>query len=157
MVISFDSLPAYVQLVINEHERWITTNGRYGRLGVLIEENLRFADLSGRNLGAMVLRRTCLASADLSNCDLTLADLTDADLSAANLKGAQLAGANFSGSRLVEALLGGAQFEPISLLRANGTPTGHWQETNLEKADLTGAELTGVDFSSCNMAGVIMD
>src|ERR671911_279945 len=93
--------------------------------GPLIEPNLTRADLSGRNLSEVNLRR-----AELSEANLTGADLSGTNLSEANLSRADLMGANLTGAKLTGADL---------------------READLSGADLSGADLSGADLSTASL------
>jgi uncharacterized protein YjbI with pentapeptide repeats len=95
-----------------------------------------------------------------SDCDLQGADLYDANLSNINLAGANLQGAefintsgtvvDFAGANLSGANLDGATFQYVNLTGADlasATATGTAVLFRLTDADLTGANISNIDFS----------
>ena len=82
------NLTPHLRRVFDEHETWIESNGEDGLRGTLIDENLRYIDLAGRDLSAMELRGCELVGADLSRCTMMMTDLANADLRDATLRGA---------------------------------------------------------------------
>lgn len=111
-----------LEQIIENHEHWLNED-------VDGWENMR-ADLSGANLGEVILRGISLEFADLSGADLSDADLSGADLSDANLRYADLRGTNLSGADLSGANL---------------------RNANLSGADLRDAILSGANLSRTNL------
>ena len=72
--------------IIDNHKKWLQSDGEEGERADLSYANLRYADLRYANL----------RYADLSSADLSSADLRYADLSYANLRYADLRYANLS-------------------------------------------------------------
>jgi uncharacterized protein YjbI with pentapeptide repeats len=114
------------------------------------------ADLSTRDVVAMLYTAAPGSSPDLAGKDLTRLDLAGVDFKGARLRRANLFGADLSGSNLAKADLAGANLD-------RATITG----TSFAGADLAGASLQrpnvfstleGVageapDFSNANLAG----
>ncbi|HKX30171.1 MAG TPA: pentapeptide repeat-containing protein [Blastocatellia bacterium] len=117
---------------------------------ILINTNLKRAQLRGTHLRRAYLSRALLNYADLSEAILSLAQLNRAQLNGANLhrasldgallKLAVLSGADLSLANLSAANLGGAELNGANLCGAD-----------LTGADLTGADLTGADLSEANL------
>jgi hypothetical protein len=114
----------------------------------LCSADLRQADLRGKNLSYLDLSSLCLAGADLSGCEIGAASFKNADLSGANLGNARakagvvdFTGANLQGANLAStychANYTNANLRDAILTRVDGS------------ANLNGADLTGVDLSTC--------
>ena len=101
----------------------------------------------------MVLRETKLRGANLSKCILALTDLTNADMENANLSGAALLGTNFRGANLARAKLQNAIFRSMEIMDKVGKPTGRFQKTDLDMANLIGATVSDFDLSQCSVDG----
>lgn len=93
--------------ILEQHRKWVTSQGRIGRCA-----NLTGADLSGADLSRVNLQGASLRKASLAGADLSLADLRGACLIQANLRKA-----NLLGTTLREAALQGANLEGVSGLR----------------------------------------
>ena len=81
--------PKTLDKILDEHKKWLQSNGEEGQKADLREANLRGADLREADL-----RRADLCRADLREADLRGADLCGANLCEADLRGADLRGAN---------------------------------------------------------------
>ncbi|MBD2694908.1 pentapeptide repeat-containing protein [Anabaena catenula] len=123
------------------------------KLGVPLNSiQLAGADLSGADLSGADLSRADLSGADLSDADLSDADLSRADLSRADLSRAKLPN-NLQAADLSDANLTGAKFGSFGvnlnyakLTRANLTGATFGFSATFIFTDLSGANLTGVDF-----------
>lgn len=71
---------AKLNKILDEHKKWLRTNGNEGQ-----RANLRYADLSSADLSYANLISANLRYADLSSADLSYADLRSADLRSADL------------------------------------------------------------------------
>ncbi|MGA2224185.1 MAG: pentapeptide repeat-containing protein, partial [Syntrophobacteraceae bacterium] len=91
--------------ILDEHKKWVKSEGKEGSIAnltgaklndadlskaCLIQGNLSWADLTGANLSRAELWAANLSGADLTGADLSRADLTRAYLTKANLTGADL-------------------------------------------------------------------
>lgn len=103
--------------IIEEHQKWIVTNGDKGQKADLSMADLRMADLSMKNLRKANLVKADLRETDLREADLSFANLTETDLSFANLIQANLYEANLSNAKLSLSHLSEANFaiKPKSL------------------------------------------
>lgn len=127
--------------------------------------DLSNADLSNANLSSVNFRQSNLtgvdfANADLSDADLSNADITDADFSSANLSGAALSrikgfheadffAADFSQQRLRD-------FEFTSIPSDRRVEDGpRKKRTTLQRADFSGADLSGADFRCADLRGAV--
>ncbi|MEO1042881.1 MAG: pentapeptide repeat-containing protein [Pseudomonadota bacterium] len=136
---------------------------RYADLArrVLIEEDLRGADLELANLDQSKLERANLTRANLreaslqnanlwyanlTEVDLQLANLTDADLGVVNLTDADLRAANLTGANLV-----GANFTNAELSPTNFREARLWH-ASLSSAHLSGANLSDAELQAANLA-----
>jgi uncharacterized protein YjbI with pentapeptide repeats len=102
--------------------------------------NLQEADLTGSNLKEANFSYAKLPSANLTQADLSQANLGNADLTGANLTGAKLLTANLGYANLTQANVDQVDFSNAKLSGANLS-----YATNLDKAILAGADLTGAD------------
>lgn len=67
--------PDELQNVLNDHRRWLESEGTHGR-----KADLRCCDLSNRNLFGVDLRMSVLRDIDFSRTNLRTANLKQADL-----------------------------------------------------------------------------
>ncbi|MDE2638806.1 MAG: pentapeptide repeat-containing protein [Chloroflexota bacterium] len=134
----------------------------------LSKSNLTDADLSGTNLSLANLSESILAYANLINSNLSHARLEKADLSVAKINRADFSHADLTGANLSdflpeeygETLLNDEAFD--YMLKARGYTyvnlshatlrDAKMQRMLLEPADLTGADLTRVDFTGSRIA-----
>ena len=105
--------PKTLDKILDEHKKWLQSNGEEGKKANLREADLCGANLCGANLcGANLcganLREADLCGANLCRADLRRADLRRADLRRADLRRADLCGANLHGANLRGADLCGA-------------------------------------------------
>ena len=119
-----------LEMILEEHKRWLITNGKVGE-----RADLSYTDLSGFNLAEANLSYT-----DLSGADLRCANLRFADLEGANLRGADLSYADLRHAYLVNANLACADL-----------PRAKLAFTNLYCADLRYANLMRVDLDYANL------
>ena len=89
--------------ILEQHKKWIESNGVEGKRANLRGANLGGADLKGAYLRDADLRGAYLRGANLGGADLRSAylggaDLESADLRSADLRGADLEGANLGGA-----------------------------------------------------------
>ena len=129
-----------LNLILEQHQLWIETNGVQGKL----------ANLTGANLSYANLRGAKLKDADLRRADLRRANLNGAEFHAANLTRASLTRANLNGAILTGAFLTGANLEDVSFINA------YLEGANLEGANLTGANLTGAILRDADLTGAIL-
>lgn len=104
--------------ILQNHILWLNDNNSGQRA------KLRWADLSGADLGDAKLSGADLIGTKLRWANLKYADLRNADISAADLKYADLRNADLSGAKL--------------------------NNTDLRNVDLRGARLNNTDFSQAN-------
>lgn len=134
-----------------------------------LKERLHFQDgsMRGHNLAGARLQNVRLAKAVMQLIDLTGADLrgayfgesdlvkarlSKADLSDSNLRDIRLADADLTGAVLRRAHMAGADLRGALLRSADLSGANLWQAlchaADLTGADLTGANLIGVQFNS---------
>jgi uncharacterized protein YjbI with pentapeptide repeats len=89
-----------LEVILEQHNDWVKSNGRSGRQADLSRLNLEGADLTDTNLQGALLNGTVLKGADLLLTDLQGASLLQANLAGANLLGARLREANLQGATL---------------------------------------------------------
>ena len=122
-----------LNMILKNHELWLTTFRTDGERADLSHTDLSYADLSGANLSGANLKDAYLEGVNLSGADLTEANLQNAclmwtDLVGANLRGADLTGACLAGAKLYFA--------------------------RLASADLSGADLIGADLQNATLTDV---
>ena len=145
--------PDRLKRILQEHQKWVESDGREGEQANLREANLQQSGLSNANLrdadlkGAN-LQRASLYKAKLQKANLYKANLQDANLKEVNLQEALLAGANLQKAKLYQAdlqktALVGANLKEATLVLAN-----------LQKADLLGANLQDANLQDANLEDV---
>lgn len=130
-------LPDQIQKALDDHNRWVESEGRKGKRAELKRFDLKGADLFGSNL----------KSANLSGAGLPCADLSDSDLESARLENADLTGASLAWANLTHANLRCACLREADLRWADL----RWAD--LSEADLNGANLSGADLSNTVLNG----
>jgi uncharacterized protein YjbI with pentapeptide repeats len=143
-------------IFLQEHEKWLETNGKEGKQADLERVNLQGANFSGANLQKADLHEANLQKADLGEADLQEAylegaNLQEADLRKANLKEAFLYMVNFQEATLYKANLQKANLEGANLRQANLI------RANLQQADLAGTKLHKADMSKADMQNTVLD
>ncbi len=117
--------------------------------------DLEEAHLEGADLKFSHLKEAYMMKAHLEGADLTGAHLRGAHLEGANLQGAKLAGARLEKANLQMVDLRGATLQKAHLQQANLRYCDlRGAETNLNKANLEGAHLYGVDLSQADIEGI---
>lgn len=119
----------------------------------LEEAHLEWAELPGAHLEKAYLMHAFLEGADLSKAHLEGALLENADLQEANLTNARLEKANLEHADLRRANLQGAHLKEANLKYADL----RGPETNLIKADLSGAQLYAADLFQAKIEGIKWD
>ncbi len=131
--------------ILDEHKRWISSNGKEGKRADLSKVDFSKADLSRIYLPRTVLSQAILANANLSGANLELADLSEAILANANLSGVILEFSDLSKVDLSKADLSGSNISDSDLSGAN------LENANLKKADLSGVNLTGASLRDADL------
>src|SRR5712692_6270456 len=86
--------------ILEQHQKWVQSQGQEGERADLSDADLRGADLPGANLQGAVLRKTNLKGADLLLADFQGACLMQANLNEANLLGSEFREADLQGATL---------------------------------------------------------
>jgi uncharacterized protein YjbI with pentapeptide repeats len=128
--------------ILEQHRKWVESEGKEGKQADLSEANLR-----GANLQRAELRRAMLQGADLVGTNLKGALLMMANLEGAKLRRAMLQGADLYEANLQRAELRSAMLEGANLTKAD------LRETDLEGAKLRRAKLQRADLSGSNLRG----
>lgn len=117
---------------LDQHQRWIATDGRDGRAAVFDGEDLRplADDLSRYKLTAISAKGVIAVALDFARLELQGANFEDADLRGANFEGADLRGVRLKNARLGHAKFTGADLRPLQM--ASG---------DVMVCDFSGAEL----------------
>ena len=147
--------PDELETILNDHRRWLDSEGRKGQKADLAYAMLKEADLyaaciSGINLQGADLQGADLSEADLYEANLRGANMADAILEWASLDGAQLQRASLQGADLRWANLEGANMEGANLRFAN------LDGANIKGAKLTEADLYGTSLKNTDMQGAIL-
>ena len=137
--------------ILKEHQLWLESDEKSGKMADLSEKNLKFANLRRANLRRANLRGADLLGANLLEANLERADLHGANLFGANLIRANLHKADLFGTNLIRTDLLGANLERANLERAN------LLGANLERADLRSADLFGANLIRANLDGANLD
>jgi len=91
-----------LEKILDDHTRWLASDGKQGVRADLRKAILQEADLHGLNLQGADLEEAHLSVADLMGTNLRLANLQRADLWMADVKDANLQGAQLQGANLAE-------------------------------------------------------
>jgi uncharacterized protein YjbI with pentapeptide repeats len=146
-------LPEDIRTLLHEHDLWIESNGQRGRRGDFRGRDLSDVNLERLNFNGANLSRTNFSGAILAYCQFLLADLSEANLSHANLYMADLMGANLRGANLYRSSLRYANLGPATIWRPGASETGRMWSVNLEKANLSFADLSEANLKEANMSG----
>lgn len=136
---------------VEQHGLWLASQRAQGRQAVLTNVDLRFADLSGRDLREAVFTKVDLERANLKGCRLAAADLRESNLSYAELQGADLSGANLAGARIVGADLTATRLDGATLV---GT---FLDAATLREATLLAVNARRARFTRANMEWAVLD
>ena len=113
LLIDRDQIARHLRRALEEHDEWVRTDGEKGRRAMLKNEDLNFVDLSGQNLGGIVLTGSKLRGSDLSGCVFALADLSGCDLTNANLANTTMLGVVLTGANLSAGRADGDPFQSV--------------------------------------------
>ncbi len=131
---------------------------------LVLDQKLTGIDFTGATVVASAADRDLLAGQDLTGADLAGVDVVGEplDLTGTKLDGANLAGTNLSlatlaGASLTNVSAPGASFEGANLTGGDNTPPANFSgsKTNLQKADFTGADVSGASFVGANLSGAV--
>lgn len=152
---------------------WTYTVGYLvGSTANLLDANLAGAQLAGLDLAGADFEGDTLTAADLADANVTEASFWKADMDGADLAGASAGSASFMQADLASTNLAGVDLSTATLVDAQsgGITTSHapsalppdWTyvdgylagpSSNLDNADLAGANLSNDDFSNAEMNG----
>ena len=136
------------QIIAADRQREETLQNYFDKMAeLLLQDNLREADL----------RETVLFDANLSRAWLLETNLSEAWLSRADLRGAMLAGAWLSSTEMLDVDLSDANLTGAhmrgAILRAANLSGANPRGADLSEADLRFADLSGTDLSMSNLTG----
>jgi nucleoid DNA-binding protein len=141
--------------ILDDHRRWLASEGESGEKANLIGARLVRADLYGLRLSRINFQGADLRGADLSEADLYEANLEDAKLNDAILEWASLDGASLKRADLQGADLRWANLEGTNLTGAN-LRLADFEGANLKGAKLSEADLYGTNLRNTDMQGAIL-
>ncbi len=136
--------------LLEEHARWVESEGREGNRAALANADLAGCNLEGSmlqkaDLAGVDLRKSRLCGADLTGANLLGGDLRDADLSDSRLECAVMEDAKVTGALFVRARLNGARLQGVSGLAGATLRDASLEDViGLTADDLAGTDLTGV-------------
>jgi nucleoid DNA-binding protein len=141
--------------ILDDHRRWLESEGQSGEKATLIGARLVRADLYGLRLSRVNFQGADLRGADLSEADLYEANLEDARLNDATLEWASLDGASLKRADLQGADLRWANLEGTNLTGAN-LRLADFEGANLKGAKLSEADLYGTNLKNTDMQGAVL-
>jgi len=141
--------------ILDDHRRWLESEGQSGEKATLIGARLVRADLYGLRLSRVNFQGADLRGADLSEADLYEANLEDARLNDAILEWASLDGASLKRADLQGADLRWANLEGTNLTGAN-LRLADFEGANLKGAKLSEADLYGTNLKNTDMQGAVL-
>ncbi len=141
--------------ILNDHKRWLDSQGESGEKAILIGARLVRANLYGLRLSRINFQGADLRGADLSEADLYEANLEEAKLNDAILEWASLDGASLKRADLQGADLRWANLEGTNLTGAN-LRKADFEGANLKGAKLCEADLYGTNLKNTDMQGAIL-
>jgi len=141
--------------ILDDHKRWLDSEGKSGQKATLIGARLVRADLYGLRLSWVNFQGADLRGADLSEADLYEANLEEAKLNDAILEWASLDGASLKRADLQGADLRWANLEGTNLTGAN-LRRADFEGANLKGAKLIKAGLYGTNLRNTDMQGAIL-
>jgi uncharacterized protein YjbI with pentapeptide repeats len=122
------------------------------------------ADFTGAEMPWITIKRTPTRGSTWANVDLTRAILTDARISETNMSGATLADADVSRATLSSVSLEGSDLSRINLSAAilrgvqldqSRLPVATMVETEIDVADFTGAQVSGLAVQDATLRGAV--
>jgi uncharacterized protein YjbI with pentapeptide repeats len=141
---------AFLDVRLEEAERWWTTGGKEGHPAMMDGEDLRVIVniFAGRSLTAMSAQDAMGVGVNFSGTMLQSARFDGADLRTANFEGADLRGASFRNANLTRARFAGAQIGPLLI---NNRIVRATDFEGARNADLSGSE--AIHPETANRAG----
>jgi uncharacterized protein YjbI with pentapeptide repeats len=160
---SDESTPEYREIgedelkqILNEHKKWVKSDGKEGKQADLQSANLQYYNLNGA-----ILQKANLKEANLQKANLSSANLQKAILRGAKLQKANLSGANLQKTFLYKADLEKAILNEASMIKANlysaNLKKAKLHRANLHKAILDRANLQKTLFTRANLQKAILD
>ena len=123
--------------VLEQHQSWVTSNGRTGAPAVLDGEDLRplGRDLAKYQLTAVSARHALAVAVNFAGMQLQGANFEDADLRGANFEQTDLRGVKFRGAKLSHARFTGADVRSLLL------KSGERLDFDIYRAEVTEEQL----------------
>jgi len=131
-----------LKTALDEHRRWLETEGEKGKRADLSHADLRHADLKDAELTKANLRGACLAGVDLRSTDFSEADLRESDLSTAKMDRCHLNRADLRGAHLNEATLRKADFADAKMREVRFRDADLSDAIDLMQEQLAATDLT---------------
>lgn len=162
-VVSFKKISmAQVEFELNEHEKWIESNGETGDQANFSSCDLKNVYFKERTLSKIVMNNADLSKASfyglsLENSVIRNSIFTGADFRNSNLTEAKAGKSSFSGAKMekaimIETRLHGAKFMDADLSEAM-LDLSRLIEADLRNAVLRGASLVGTKLKGANLKG----
>ena len=125
--------------VLEEHQCWVTSNGRTGAPAVLDGEDLRplGRELAKYQLTAISARHSLAVAVNFAGMQLQGANFENADLRGANFERTDLRGVKFRGAKLSHARFTGADVRSLLL------KSGERLDFDIYRAEVTEEQLAG--------------
>ncbi len=144
--------------ILEEHKKWLETDGKEGQRADLswsnlIGSNLSEANLSEANLIGSNLSEANLYGANLSGANLSYTDLSYTDLSDANLSDAILFRADLSGAKIDDKTLITEKWRLVWEIVNQGKVGEDLSKADLSYADLSKANLNEANLGEANLIG----
>ena len=142
---------------IAAHRQWIQTNGQAGERAELRDCDLRDLDLTGVELSGADLSGADLRGSCLNRSRFRLATLRGAHLDGASIDAACFDGANLDRAVFDRARVTGTRFDPIELVRSDGSTVKSEVTVRLVGVRFRKAVLTSSSFRNADLRSVKFD
>lgn len=149
------ALPSNIQLVLDEHKKFLDSDGNEGSRASFKNKSLRGKNLKGVDLREAMLQGTKFQNANLQHANLSGAFIKGADFTDAKLQWANLSNTNLQDSVFRDAKLTGTNLENSNLESATLTGAS-MQQANLSNANLININLSEINLQDTNLSNANM-
>ncbi|MEQ8394045.1 pentapeptide repeat-containing protein [Thalassobaculum sp.] len=150
-------IPPVLRRIIAAHRRWIQTNGRAGERAELRDFDLRDMDLTGVELSGADLSGADLRGACLNRSQFRLATMRGVHLDGASINQVHFDGANLDRAVFDRAHVTDSRFDPIELVRGDGSTTHGEVAVRLVGVRFRKAVISGSSFRNADLRAVKFD